>query len=246
MLHKMFGADSLYAKALAGHPQPGKKKSKTANPAALLKEVNTALDRTAGRPEFPQPLKPRSKDSGDVYELNFNIYLAEGKKSKRDTTKDVNGLPPAIAEVGFPDDHPIVQAFMNNDRVPKEPRFTTSDDAGRPSGWEILKQASYASPTVGYIIRVFAVTTLGGFTVNWNDDNKLFMLNMYANGDGVKVFALPEAHGATDPQSTPADMDAYASVLGPEVMTKRAYDQVAEATGDDEAPAVKRVTFAAS
>lgn len=240
-LRAMFGPDSFYAQGLVDHSSsicPGKKKKKPS-----LKDVNAEMERTAGRPEYPQPLKPRMKknasgeETDPVYEFGMTIYLAEPKSKERNTADDVDGLPAEIAAAGFPADHPVALAFMNNRRVPKEPRFTTADDAGRPSGWEILKEGSYPSPTVGYMFRAFATQTIGGFTVSYNDENKLFMLSMYANGPGVMVFALPEARGAAEVQSSAADMDAYAAVLGPAVQTKRAYDQVAEPGDDDGNPA---------
>lgn len=225
-LLKAFGPGSPYAKGLvemAGQITSGKKKKITQT------MVDTALRLTSGKPDVPQPLKPRIKTNGDssvdVFEFNWTIYLAEPKSAKRDRSKDIDGLPPSVAEANFPSDHPIVLAFMDNDRVPKEPRFVTADNT-RPSAWEIIKAASFPSPSVGHMFRAYATQTIGGFGVHYNEDNKLYMLSMYANGPGVKVFALPEPRGGADVVTSEADMDAYAMVLGPEAQTKRAYDQV--------------------
>jgi hypothetical protein len=187
-----------------------------------------------GKPTlFPMAIKKNEDSEGNtVYTLGVTVYYSAPPAAGSSTTAKV---PDEIVSALAPT-HPIRQFFEENPgHTLKSIPLMTSERPGEHTWLEIVGGASMTTSSGKTYFRGIGTFLIGGPTVKLNK-HKFLSLLMYINK--ATVFGFKRS-GRYAVEENPADIDVYNSVVGG--AEKRAYDDVAQLTGDGGAKKARHV-----
>ena len=222
-----FGPDGTMHKSIADNftPLVGKGRPAGVTNKNAYEKIKADLQSGAGvRPVFCcQPLKRREGDEGaETWSLNFTMYLCE----ETATPRLAGELPPDV-ESAFKDklDHPLLVYLRANPTqvISQRLALTVADGVASPA--EILAAISHKGKN-GYYGKFCGSATIGGIHNRMIEARKLLVNRMYANDEGLRVFAVPNQSMAAPVVTRAADTEVYDEIMGGS--TKRGIEDVYE------------------